>query len=187
MKKSILLSLSVLLVLQIGFSKTISAEEIKPEDVYKALKNGDIEIKSKNPNITNNILIQDMKFIENNWQKTKLAKKFIPSYMILNSTVDAWVDIRTKGYISAIEPLRSVDSFDRYGILRVNSTPKTGATVILNEKETWDETTNTYKGVRSGNHTVGVELEGYEADPKNVSVPEGGDVSVTIELKEKEK
>ena len=185
MKKSFLFLLSLALSLQVGFSQIVFAEEMDSQEVYKALQRGVKEIKSKKPYIPNSILKKDIAFIKKNWQKTKLAKKYLHADMVWNVTVDAWVDIRARGSIQDNMPLRSVDSIDRYGILRVNSKPKTGATVILNKTDIWDKKTNTYKGVHSGTHTVEVELAGYEADPKTKTVPEGGDVSVTFELKKK--
>jgi len=149
MEKSLLLFLSLALSLQFGFSQIAFAEEMVPQQAYTALQKGAEEIKSKKPHISNSILEKDITFIKNNWQSTKLAKKGLPAGVVWNFTVDAWVDIRAKGIIEDVMPLKSVDSIDRYGILRVNSKPKTGATIILNQTDIWDKKTNTYKGVHS--------------------------------------
>ncbi|MBA7709397.1 hypothetical protein ES703_118314 [subsurface metagenome] len=146
MKKSLLLLLSLALSLQVGFSQIIFAEEMGSQQVYKALQRGVVEIKSKKPYISNSILKKDIAFIKKNWQKTKLAKKYLHADMVWNVTVDAWVDIRARGIIQDTMPLRSVDSIDRYGILHVNSVPETGATIILNKTDIWDKKDKLYIG-----------------------------------------
>jgi hypothetical protein len=184
MKNLRLLFLGLIFFLPIIFShSTLFAEEMNAQGL-DLLKWKAIEIKAKNPDIKESTLQQDIKFLKKNFQKTSFAKMNLPYDTLVNVTADAWTDARIRNTIEPTTSLKSVTVFVRYGILRVNSDPK-GAVIILNRSDTWDKKTNAYKGVLSGPYLVEVKLEGFLADPQNVVVPEGGDVSADFKLKKK--
>lgn len=185
MKKSnyLCISISMVFLLSIMFSQRAFAQGMAAK-WDKELRAKAIEIQAKNPGVPRYVLQKDINFIKSNWRQIAFAKMGLPMDSLIVVTAGTWEDIRSKNIVEPNTPLNSIDQFDRYGLLRVNSIP-TGATVILNEKETWDKKTNTQKGVHSGSCVVGVSLKDYEPDQKNVTVPEGGDVTVAFELKKK--
>ena len=68
--------------------------------------------------------------------------------------------------------LNSDFEFERQGMLQVSSVP-TGADVIIDDKNTWLQRTNTSKVLTSGVHTITVTKEGYDSWTKTVDVKEG--------------
>lgn len=68
--------------------------------------------------------------------------------------------------------LNSDFEFERQGMLQVSSVP-TGADVIIDDKNTWLQRTNTSKVLTSGTHTVTVTKEGYDSWTKTIDIREG--------------
>jgi hypothetical protein len=68
------------------------------------------------------------------------------------------------------------------GKIKVNSTP-TGATVYLDGSDTGEVTNCTLEDISPGTYAIKVELDGYETQEKNVTVPDsGGTVTVSFTL-----
>lgn len=184
MKNPSLLFLVLIFLLLIIFSQSSLVAEEMSDKGLDFLKWKAIEIKAKNPKIKDSTLQQDIVFLKKNFQKTNFGKMALPYDTLINVTADVWADVRIRNTIEPSNSLNSVTVFVRYGILRVNSNPK-GAVVTLNQSDTWNTKTNTYKGVLSGSYLVEVKLEGFFADPQNVAVPEGGNVSLDFKLTRK--
>lgn len=184
MKKRKSLLFVVTFLLQITFSEAAFAQVMTME-ADTIFKSKAAEIKDKNPRIPEYVLHRDIGFLKENFQKTNFAKMNLPSEILMNVTADAWEDIRVKNVVGPMASLNSVSLFNRYGILKVNSRPKKGATIILNQKETWDKKTDAYKGVPSGSYLVEIKLEGYWAKPKKAMVPESDGITLDFELKKK--
>jgi hypothetical protein len=184
MRKAKSIFLGVLFLLQIIFSQT-AFTQVMTMQADVSFRSRVAEIKKRNREIPDAVLYQDIDFLKENIQKTTFAKKGLSKEMLINITADAWEDMRIKNFIAPTSPLSSISGIERYGILRIKSKPKQGAIVILNRKERWSTKTNTYKGVLCGTYLVEVELKGYSAEPKEITVPQGGDISLEFVLKKK--
>lgn len=157
-------------------------------EYYEALKERANKIKSVNPEIEYTVLNQDIDFIINNFNKIKLAQSGLTMQAVFAVTADAWEDIRARKIISSSMPLTDKELFNRrYGYLNVISEPKTGATIILDEKEVWDKKTNHIKGLPAGTYTVRIELENHLPEPEKITVmvPPAGGATASFKLKEK--
>ena len=61
---------------------------------------------------------------------------------------------------------------ERQGMLQISSLP-TGADVIIDGESAWNQRTNTSKVLASGEHTIGLKKEGYDAWSRTINISEG--------------